>query len=70
MDEETTFRKSRKDKEVEEELETPRATKVSKPIRNEEEEQIHDDHDMTERQRPEEFPSEMISPKRRPAWAQ
>ena len=70
MDEETTFRKSRKDKEVKEELETPRATKVSKPIRNEEEEQIHDDHDMKEPQRLEEFPSEMISLKRRLAWAQ
>ena len=27
-----------------------------------------EDHDMTEPQRPEEFPSEMISWKRRPTW--
>ena len=38
FDEDTTFRKSRKDKEAEEEHETPRATKFSKPVENEEKE--------------------------------
>ena len=36
--EDTTFKKSRKDKEVEEEHENPRAAKFSKPVRNEVEE--------------------------------
>ena len=38
FDEDTTFKKSRKDKEVEGEHETPRVAKVSKPVRNEVEE--------------------------------
>ena len=38
FDEDTTFRKSKKDKEDEEELETPRTTEGPKPDRNEEEE--------------------------------
>ena len=33
------------------------------------EERIPEDHDLTEPQRPEELPSEMISRKRRHAWA-
>ena len=69
FDEDTTFRKSRKEKEVEEEHETPRAVEVSKPVRNEVEEQIPKNHDITKPQRPEELPSEMISRKRRHAWA-
>ena len=36
FDEDTTFRKSRKDEEDEEEHETPRAAEGPKPIRNEE----------------------------------
>ena len=63
------FRKSRKNQEDEEEHEAPRVAEISKPIRNDEEEHIPEDHDMTEPQRPEELPSEMISRKRRPAWA-
>ena len=34
FDEDTTFRKSKKDKKYEEEHETPRVAKVPKPIRN------------------------------------
>ena len=70
FDEDIAFRKSRKDKEVEEEHETPKAGEVSKPVRNEVEEQIHEDHGMTEPQRLEELSSEMISHKRRHAWPQ
>ena len=69
FDEDTTFRKSRKGKEVEEYHETPRATKGSKLTINEKEELILEDHAITEHQRPEEFPSDMISCKRRPSWA-
>ena len=39
------------------------------PVRNFEEEQIPEDHDMEEPQRPMEIPQEMISQKRRPYWA-
>ena len=63
FDEDATFKKIRKDKEVEEEHENPRAAGVSQPIRNEEKEQIPEDHDMIEPQRPEELSSEMISHK-------
>ena len=52
LDEDTTFKKSSKYKEDEEEHETPRVAKGSKPIRNEEEEQIPEDHNITEPQRP------------------
>ena len=38
FDEDTTFRKSRKDKEDEDEHEIPRVAEVSKPVRNEVEE--------------------------------
>ena len=69
FDEDTNFRKSRKYKEDEEEHETPRVAEGHKPVRNEEEEQMHEDHDITVPQRPKESPSEMISRKRRPAWA-
>ena len=53
-------------KTYEKEHETPRGAKGPKPIGNEEEEQMHEDHNMIETQRPEEFPSDMISHKRRP----
>ena len=62
------FRKSRKNQEDEEEHEAPRVAEISKPIINDEEEQMPEDHDMTEPQRLEEFSSEMISCKRRPAF--
>ena len=68
FDEDTNIRKSKKYKEDEEEHETPRAAEGPKPIRNKEENQMSEDHDMTEPQKPEEFPSEMISHKRRHAW--
>ena len=41
-----------KEKQVEEEHETPRAAEVSKPVRNEEEEQMLEYHDMTKPHRP------------------
>ena len=68
FDEDTTFRKSKKYKEAEEENETPKYAESPKPIRNEEKDQMPEDHDMTEPQLPEELPSEMISRKRKPAW--
>ena len=49
----TNFRKSKKDKEDEKEHETPRATECPKLVRNEEDDHIPEDHDMTEPQRPE-----------------
>ena len=61
--------KSKKDKEDEEEHGTPRAAEGPKLVRNEEEEQPLENHDMKKPQRPEEFRSEMISHKRRPSWA-
>ena len=64
FEEDTTFRKSKKDKEDEEEHETPRDAECPKLVRNEEKDQMPEDHDMTKPQRPEEFPSEMISRKR------
>ena len=67
FDEETNFRKSRKDMEVKEEHENPRPAEASKPVRNEED-QIPKDHDMTQPHRPEELFSEMISHKIRHAW--
>ena len=68
FDENSAFRKSKKDREDEEEHETPKATESPKPVRNEEESQIPEDHDMSEPQLPEELPSEMIS-RKKPAWA-
>ena len=47
------FIKSRKGKDVEGEHETLRAAEFSKPIKNEEEEEIPEEHDMTEPQKPE-----------------
>ena len=69
FDEDTTFKKSKKDKEDEEEHETPKVAESPKPIRNEEEDQMLEDHDMTRPQLPEELPSEMISLNRKPTWA-
>ena len=69
FDEDTTFRKSKIDKEDEQKHETPRVAESPKPVRNKEEDQIPKDHDMTEPQKPKEFPSEMISHKRRHVWA-
>ena len=40
-----------------------------KPVRNEEEDQMPEDHDMKEPQILKELPSEMISQKRKHAWA-
>ena len=47
FDEDTTFKKSKKDKEDEEEHETPKSTESPKLVRNEEEDQMPEDHDMT-----------------------
>ena len=47
FDENTTFRKSKKDKEDEEEPETLKAAESPKSVRNEEEVQIPEEHDMT-----------------------
>ena len=48
FDEDTTFLNSKKEKEDEEEHETLISAKNPKPVRNEEESQIIEDHDMTE----------------------
>ena len=48
FDEDTTFRKSKKDKEDQEEHETPKSTESPKLVRNKEEDQIPEGHDMTE----------------------
>ena len=61
LGEDTTFKNSKKDKEDEEEHETPKDVESPKPVRNEEVEQIPEDKDMTEPHRPKEFPSELIS---------
>ena len=53
FDEDTSFIKSNKYKEDEEEHETPRVVEGPKPVRNEEEEQIPEDRDIKEPQRPE-----------------
>ena len=66
FDKDTTFRKSKKDKEDGEEHETLKAVEIPKPIRNGEEDHMSEAHDLIEPQRPEEFPSEMISRKRKP----
>ena len=47
----------------------PEMQKALKPVRNEEEEQMPEHHDVTKPHRPEEFRSEMISRKRIPSWA-
>ena len=44
--------KSKKDQEDEEEHETPKAAEGPKLVRNEEEEHMPEDHDITEPQRP------------------
>ena len=48
FDEDTAFKKSKKDKKDEEEHETSKATESPKLVRNEEEDQMSEDHDMTE----------------------
>ena len=48
FDEDTSFRKSKKYKEDEEEHKTPRAAEGPKLVRNEEEEKMPEDHDITE----------------------
>ena len=55
------FRKLRKDTEVQEENETPRAVEGPKLVRSEEQDQFPEDNDMIEPKRPKEFPSELIS---------
>ena len=55
--------------EYEEEYKNARVAEGSNPLRNEDEEQMLEDHDITKPQRPEELLSEMISCKRRPFWA-
>ena len=52
FNEDTTFRKSKKDKEYEEEHENPRVVESPKTVKNKEEDQIPEDHDTTEPQRP------------------
>ena len=52
FDEDTTFRKSKKDKEDEEEHGTPKVAEIPKPVRNEEEAQMSEDHDIIEPQLP------------------
>ena len=69
FDEDSAFKKSRKDKEDEEEHETPKTIESPKEVRVEEEDPIPEDHDVTEPQLPEDLPSELISRKRKPAWA-
>ena len=69
FDKETTFRNSKKYKEDEEEHETHKVVESPKQVRNEEETQMPEDHDMTKPQLLEELPSEIISRKRKPAWA-
>ena len=69
FDEDSAFKKSRKDKEDEEEHETPKTIKSPKEVRIEEEDPIPEDHDVTKPQLPEDLPSELISRKRKPAWA-
>ena len=61
FDEDSSFRKSRKDKEDEEEHETPKTFEGPKEVRVEEEDQIPEEHDMTEPQLPEYLPNELIS---------
>ena len=56
----------KKDREDEEEHETIKATNNLKPVGNEEESQILDDHEMTKPQFPGEVPNEVISRKRKP----
>ena len=68
FDKDTAFRKSRKDKEYEEEDENPKTVESPKEVRNEEEIQIPEEHDMTEPQLPEVLPNELISRKRKLAW--
>ena len=48
FDEDIAFKKSKKDKEDEEEHETPKVDECPKPVRNKEEVQMLEDHDMTE----------------------
>ena len=54
------------DREDEEEHETPKVAENLKLVRNEEESQILEDHDMTKPQLPEEIHNEIISQKRNP----
>ena len=68
FDEDPAFRKSRKDKEDEEEHETPKTFEGPKEVRVEEEDQIPEEHDMTEPQLPEYLPNELNSRKRKPTW--
>ena len=65
----TTFRKSRKDKEDEEEHETPKTIESPKEVRVEEEDLIPEEHDMNEPHPPEYLASELISRKIKPSWA-
>ena len=61
FDEDTTFRKSKNDTKDEEEHEIPIAIESPKTIRNEEEDQMPKDYDMTEPQLPVDLPNELIS---------
>ena len=69
FDEDSAFKKSRKDKEDEEEHETPKSIERPKEVRVEEEDLIPGYHDVIEPQLPEDLPNELISRKRKPAWA-
>ena len=61
FDEDSTFRKLRKNKEDEEEHETPKTIESPKEVRVEDEDPIPEEHDMTEPQLPEDLQSELIS---------
>ena len=61
FDEDIAFRKSKKGKEDEEEHENSKFAEIPKPVRNEEEDQIPEDHDMTKPRLSEYLPSEIIS---------
>ena len=65
FDKDTAFKKSKKDKEDEEEHETPKTTLSTKSVKNEEEVQIPEEHDITKPQLPKDLPNELISPKRK-----
>ena len=60
FDEDLALKNSRKDKEDEEEHETPKTIEITKEARIEEEDPIPEDHDVTKPQLLEYLPSELI----------
>ena len=67
FDEDSAFIKSKKDKEDEEEHNTPKTVEGPKEVRIEEEDPIPKEHDLTKPELPEDFTNELISWKRKPA---